>query len=279
MQTHDKDKLTEKEPQKESLFQTPAAPKWPAGLQFSKHESLTVSIVKDLAVVLTHHAFEQLFGWAYATNREISCLGSIRRDGNIFVVEQLHLLKQTGSSVSTEIDEVAMAELMETLLAEGKHQEARSIKCWVHSHPGMGVFWSGTDDATCKLLVNDYLISLVVSDRFAIRCRIDMAAPIPLSIDYVPVLYEMGQDEKLAEEYASQVKEAVSERFFFFDEIENLRSDKLGPPTKGKDQRHDYEYVPALYCNCCGNFHGEGECPLTDESRLAQMIEEDEFFI
>ena len=98
----------------------PKCPNGPQDFSFSKNESIDVSVAKDLAVVLTHHAFEQLFGWAYSTNREISCLGSIRRDGNIFIVEQLHLLKQTGSSVSTEIDEIAIAELIEKLLAEGK---------------------------------------------------------------------------------------------------------------------------------------------------------------
>jgi proteasome lid subunit RPN8/RPN11 len=279
MLLRDKDLKLDKEPQKEVVPQLPAAPKWPAGIQFSTHRQPEVAIAKDLAVVVTHHAFEQLFGWSYATNREISCLGSIRRDGNRFIIEEFYLLKQTGSNVSTELDQTAMAELMEKLLAEGKHEEARSIKCWAHSHPGMGVFWSGTDDQTCRLIVSDYLVSVVVSDTFAIRCRIDMAAPVPITIDHVPVLYELGYDEKRQEKYAQDVKEAVSERFFFFDDFDDLRADKLDPTTKDKSQKHDYEYVPALYCNCCGNFHGDGECPLTDESQLAQMIEEDEFFI
>ena len=199
MQTHDKEKPVEKEFQKDLVKQVPITPKWPVGLQFSKTETMAVSVAKDLAVVLTHHAFEQLFGWAYATGREISCLGSVKCDGNTFVIDEFYLLKQSGSATSTELDETAIAELIEKLLAEGKPGQAHAIKCWAHSHPGMGVFWSGTDSDTCRLLVSDYLVSLVVSDRFAIRCRIDITAPVPMSIDHVPVLYEMQQDKELTE--------------------------------------------------------------------------------
>ena len=281
MQTHDKEKPIEKESQKDLAKQVPITPKWPPGLQFSKTETLAVSVAKDLAVVLTHYAFEQLFGWAYATGREISCLGSVKCDGNTFVITEFYLLKQSGSATSTELDETAIAELIEKLLAEGKPGQAHAIKCWAHSHPGMGVFWSGTDSDTCRLLVSDYLVSLVVSDRFAIRCRIDITAPVPMSIDHVPVLYEMQQDKELTETYARQVKEAVSERFFFFEEFDDLKDKKTGQEADaaGKRPKDDYEYVPALYCGCCGSFHGDGECPLMDESRLAHMIDDDEFFI
>jgi len=280
MQAQDKDKRIEKESQKELVQRIMMKPEWPAGIRFSKNERIAVSVAKDLAVVLTHHAFSQLFGWAYSTNREISCLGTVSRVGDTFVIGEFYLLKQFGSAAATEIDKTAIASLLEKLLAKGKQEQAHSIKCWAHSHPGMGVFWSGTDDATCKLLVNDYLISIVVSDRFAIRCRIDITAPVPLVIDHVPVLYEMPQDKQLAEKYAQEVKEAVSDRFFFFDELDDNDDKK----DKKSDQRaekpkEDHEYVPALYCGYCGGFHEEGDCPLDIEGNLAEVLEDNEFFI
>ena len=121
---------------------------------------------------------------------------------------------------------------------------------------------------TCRLLVSDYLVSIVVSDRFAIRCRIDIAAPVPLAIDQVPVLYEMPQDKDLADKYAQDVKEAVSERFFFFDELDDKKDKK--PDQNAEKPKHDYEYVPALYCGYCGGIHDEGECPLMDESQCGR---------
>lgn len=51
------------------------------------------------------------------------------------------------------MDPLPAAGLMEDLLKKGQTQEARSIECWAHSHPGMGVFWSKTDDTTCNPLL------------------------------------------------------------------------------------------------------------------------------
>ena len=72
-------------------------------------------------------------------------------DEGVFRIEHLYLLKQTGSFGHTEMDQASVAELMEQLISEGKTEEAKSLKCWVHSHPGgMGVFWSQTDSETCR---------------------------------------------------------------------------------------------------------------------------------
>ena len=54
----------------------------------------------------------------------------------------------------------------------------------------MDVFWSHTDDQNCRRLSSDWLVSIVVSDGFKIRCRVDVAWPVPFSLDYVPVFCE-----------------------------------------------------------------------------------------
>jgi proteasome lid subunit RPN8/RPN11 len=190
----------------------PWKPTWPTGLMLSKPGRPSCYLPEDLQVILTKEAFEQLFGYAYATNREISCLGVVKRQGNLFIVERFHLVAQEGTGSHTEMDSVAIANLMEDLLQKGEAQEARSIKCWAHSHPGMGVFWSKTDDNTCRLLTTDYLVSLVVSDGFAIRCRVDVANPIPYSVDNVPVLYEATCDNERLDSYAKEVAQKVKER-------------------------------------------------------------------
>ena len=159
--------------------------------------------------VLTAEAFQQLFAYAYATASEISCMGAVRREDNTFIVERFHLVKQEGGMAHTEMDPTALGELMEELLAQGQAQEARSLKCWAHSHPGMGVFWSKTDDTTCRLLASDYLVSLVVSDDFAVRARIDTADPLAFSVDNVPVLCQASADKAKVEQYEKEVAEKV----------------------------------------------------------------------
>jgi proteasome lid subunit RPN8/RPN11 len=186
---------------------------WPLGVPISKSEKLSCFLPDGLRVVLTQEAFEQLFGYAYATHSEISCLGIVRREGNSFIIERFHLVKQEGGSAHTEMESSAIAEMVEQLLGQGKTGEARSIKCWAHSHPGMGVFWSKTDDNTCILLASDYLVSLVVSDDYAIRCRIDTRQPIPFTVDQVPVFCEVRADQAKLEQYAKEVAEKVKASF------------------------------------------------------------------
>ena len=188
-------------------------PPMPLGLPLSKTEKLTCFLPDGLKVILTQEAFEQLFGYGYATRSEISCLGIVRREGNSFIIERFHLVKQEGGAAHTEMEPSAIAEMMEQLLGQGKSEEARAIKCWAHSHPGMGVFWSKTDDSTCALLASDYLVSLVISDDYAIRCRIDTRQPFPFTVDQVPVFCEVRTDQAKLDQYAKEVAEKVKESF------------------------------------------------------------------
>ncbi|MBW1716104.1 MAG: hypothetical protein JRJ77_09815 [Deltaproteobacteria bacterium] len=263
MQTQDKTKSKAEEKPKVIVN---AAPNWPTGLIISKNENMGVSVAEDLAVILTEGAFEQLFGWAYSTSREISCLGSVLREGNRFIIEQFYLLKQSGSSTGTEIDQSAMAELVERLIAEGKLGEAKRIKCWAHSHPNMDVFWSKTDDDTCRLLVTDFLISIVVSNNFTIRCRIDITIPVPVVLDNVPVLYQMPKDNLPMDKYAEEVRSTVTEKVFSFSRVVN-----------GQDGVED-KFIPEIYCGYCGNWHAEGECPLGAPENWPEVPDDDFMF-
>ncbi len=243
MQTQDKEKI-----QSISEVTIDKVPDWPVGLSLSGSEPIRVSIAEDVAVILKKEAFEQLFGWAYSTSCEISCLGSVKRDGNRFIIDKFYLLKQAGSFGSTIINEDALQELMEQLIKEGKGDKVQSVKCWGHSHPNLDVFWSMTDDSTCRLLVNDYLVSIVVSNNFAIRCRIDITTPVPVTFDNIPVFYEIPRDKLSMEKYSEQVKSAVSERALSFVKRLEVQS-----------QKRD-ENMSESYCEYCGGWHSEGDC-------------------
>lgn len=269
MQTQDKDKTKEKK-QSKTEATVNKIPDWPVGLSIPNSEKLSVSIAEDLAVVLTRNAFEQLFGWAYSTSKEISCLGSVHRDGSRFFIDKFYLLKQSGSSAGTELDQDAIAELMEQLITEGKTDEAQRIKCWAHSHPNMEAFWSKVDDSTCQLLVNDYLISIVVGSNFAIRCRVDIAAPLPLALDNVPILYEIAKEGLPMERYAEEVQNTVSEKAFVLTQTEKKQDTE-------QDTEH-IQYIPTSYCGYCGNWHGEGDCPLGDPENWPEIDDDDFMF-
>ena len=229
------------------------------GLSLTGARKIQVAIPDDVAVVLAKEAFEQLFGWTYATSLEISCLGSVNRQGNRFFIDRFYLLRQSGSFGQTELDPDAVEELMERLLNEGKSQEAQSLKCWAHSHPGMDVFWSTTDERTCQLLASDYLVSLVVSSNYAIRCRIDSASPFPVCFDQVSVFYELPEDAQSMRKYAEEVRSVVVERISSIPGKSDMQTEK-------KDV-----FDSVFYCELCGNFHGVGECPVEDMYTMPGM--------
>ena len=241
----------------------PNTPSWPAGLVMSKPDVITVSVADDLAIVITENAFEQLFGWTYSTATEISCLGCVTKDGNRFIVERFYLVKQSCTCASTELDHLAVAELIERLIKEGKSDEVQRIKCWAHSHPNMKTFWSSTDNNTCKLLASDYLVSVVVSDNFAIRGRIDFTHPVHLTLDNVPVLYKLTKNELSMEKYAKEVKDAVQARTIFLDE----------PALTGTQQGQGV--LPHVICSYCGGWHTERDCPFINEGAIPGLLDED----
>lgn len=92
-------------------------PCWPAALPLPPSKDVACFIPENLAVILSREAFEQLFGYAYSTTTEISCLGTVRQEGERFRIERFYLVPQSSSVGHTELDQEAVAALVENLLA------------------------------------------------------------------------------------------------------------------------------------------------------------------
>ena len=225
---------------------------------------MTCTVPRDLAVVLSPEAFTQLFGYAYATSLEISCLGVVRREGARFLIERFCLVKQQCSTGHTELDQEAIAAVVAQLCREGKSEELTALKCWAHSHPHLGLFWSKTDDDTCSRLVSDWLVSLVVSDDFAIRCRIDVGAPLRFTIDQVPVFIEAPINKNRVAELSREVRNLVSEAF-------ELAHGGFAPTAATQAP------IVVQHCEVCGQWHAKGECPDDNRPLWGLWGEEDPF--
>ena len=100
----------------------------------------------------------------------------------------------------------------------------------------------------------DCLISLVVSDGFAIRCRIDVGGVVPFTMDYVPVVVEMPVQTGSLQKYAEEVEEKVRHPV------------PLLSVGKGKGAGHEEGVEVCEYCETCGSFHVQGQCLLTDNA-------------
>ena len=105
----------------------------------------------------------------------------------------------------------------------------------------------------CKRLVTDYLVSLVVSDGFAIRCRVDVGGAVPFTIDHVPVVVEMPVQTDSLDKYAKEVEEKVRHRV------------PLLSVGMGKGAGHQEEVEVCEHCERCGSFHVQRKCPSGEE--------------
>ena len=122
------------------------------GIPLGPAKQIQVTLPADLFIVISRNAFGQLFGYAQATQLEVSLLGIVDRDGSTFTVREFFLVPQSGATSHTETDPAAIGELIERMIDEGRADDVRKIRCWAHSHPGTEVFWSRTDDGMCRLL-------------------------------------------------------------------------------------------------------------------------------
>ena len=206
-----------------------------------------------LAIVLTERAFRELFGYVYAVDTEVSCLGVVRREGPVFVIERFLLVAQEGQSAHTEMDEEDMAALIEEMVTGGAADEASRLKCWAHSHPGLGLFWSGTDDATCRRLCSDWLGSLVVESEHRIRARVDCNDPLPLTVDNAPVFIRLEGHSDIADRCAEEAQRKVKRHVGLRGFLERKEALALGSEVQA-------------YCEHCNSWHRPDRCPLQPDA-------------
>ena len=225
-------------------------------------KQVEVTLPKDLNIVLTQTAFSELFGFAQTTELEVSLLGIVDRDGSTFTVREFFLVPQKGAYSHTETDPAAIGELIERLMMEGRSDDAKKLRCWAHSHPGMDVFWSHTDDDNCTRLCSDWLVSIVVSDGFRVRCRLDVASPVPATFDWLPVYCESPVDATVAEQCKKEVAEKIEPMpFLRFDKTTKQKKEGAHTDKPKSDQVELVEY-----CDMCGGWHAEEQCPMELES-------------
>ena len=98
-------------------------------------------------VLISSLAMTKINYWVQESNIEISGLGKCiyDKEKQAYHVSDVYLLEQENTGASTDIDAGAVAKLLyETREVEGH------LNFWWHSHVNMGVFWSGTDQATIE---------------------------------------------------------------------------------------------------------------------------------
>ena len=158
----------------------------------------TGSLVK---IVLSLNVARMLHTYQAVAKTEILLVGKTSLKGNIITVEDAVLLPQSASLSSVELDQEAYADWIETVPDE----DLSRYNCWLHTHPGMGVFWSSIDDENIVRQDMPLLVS-VVADGSTLLGRVDLKEPFPVTINHVPVEIDLGIDEDDYEQAGEEIK-------------------------------------------------------------------------
>ena len=157
-----------------------------------------VRIVLSLAVARMLHVYQEV------AETEILLVGLTRIEGNVIPVEDAVLLPHSANRSSVELDQEAYADWIETVPDE----DLTKWNCWLHTHPGMGVFWSATDDENIARQDMPLLVS-VVADGSMMLGRIDLREPLSVTINHVPVEIDLDIDEEAYELAGEEIKNKI----------------------------------------------------------------------
>ena len=192
----------------------------------------TVKLMEAPRIILRNNVGPRFAAMAASVSSEISCLATVTKDGLDFCVEDLLMFDQVCSPVATTLDQAELTKFTEGLLASGNKDQLPNIKGWFHSHPKMTPFWSGTDDSTCRRIVTDWLVSIVMADNFKMKGRIDFGGSLPMVIDDVPIFVEYGISEEAWNTSQALAKKHVT-----------MRSISLGTGYLGHQWMQDYDDI------------------------------------
>jgi len=171
----------------------------------------------DIKIQMTVEAIQKLWTWTDLAKGEFSALGIVDEvidpdTGTLSTlrVTDFYLVKQICSDMETELYPFSVSELMMNLEARGL--PSGKLRCWVHSHGDMGVFWSGQDNETIEGLSNDaWLLSLVVNRKRQAMMRLDMFYPTHLYVQDIVWEICYPQDGVFTEQCLKEFREKVTE--------------------------------------------------------------------
>lgn len=172
-----------------------------------------------LKVYLTDDVQRRLWAFVQSVGTEIGGFGYCTApEQGVVVVDTILLAPQTVSGASVDFTDDAMAYMIEKAANDGRLADARFS--W-HSHAGMGVYWSNTDEDG----IEDYsksgmpwLISLVANKKSETKARLDVF-DIPLvgratfhnNIDVVEL-----RDNSIDEQIKAEVEQFVETKSYTY---------------------------------------------------------------
>lgn len=176
-----------------------------------------MAIIEDkIKIVIKHEAHKKLSAYIKNVGNEVGGLGQVTRDGNTITVENVYLIHQKVTGVSTDLSPEGLATFYSERIKEDGNGAMGKLKLWWHSHYTMGVFWSGTDDATIESFdqetdIDNWMLSIVGNQKGEIKARIDVYKPFRFTKDNLDVEFEQEELTEFDEEIKREISEKVDQ--------------------------------------------------------------------
>jgi len=169
-------------------------------------------------------AWQQMWALTKECPIEISAMGIIasneeRLAGGVtedFYVKEFHVVKQTCTATSTDMDQDALIDLMMKLREQGVKSE--HVCVWWHSHVNMATGHSGTDETQIENFDFDHVcISIITNKKDDLNLRIDLYNPVRYSfekctytVDDVKILPKDWAKDTVAECVTQQATQRIN---------------------------------------------------------------------
>ena len=163
----------------------------------------------DIKIQVAATAWAKLMLWTELAEGEVSAFGTVEELPGILRVTDFFLVAQACNEAETEMDPIALAELMLQVEDPGK------LRCWAHSHAEMPVFYSKTDSDCIDDLANgEWLLSIVVNKLHQVLVRLDQFHPAHLYVEDVVFQVYYPIDVELEAQCKAEFKKKVRESKF-----------------------------------------------------------------
>ncbi len=159
------------------------------------------AIARSPRLVIRPAIWRELFFYFLQTQVEIQVSGFMTRDeDNLLEIKELAIPPHSGSIGHADLDQNACSRWLDALEKAGK--DTRLLRCDIHSHGNMPVFFSEDDmDTIREDTVIDWVVNIVGNRRGELLGRLDIFEPIPLSLS-LPIFVEPSMEASSKEEIA-----------------------------------------------------------------------------
>ncbi len=148
-------------------------------------------------LVLPLVIYQQLACCLSSTEREFQLMGFVEHDQGVFTISELVVPPHWGDAEQALMDQDAFAAFLSTQEAAGK--DVGKLRLQMHSHSTANAYFSPQDiDAIRTAYACDWMVSLVGNQKLDLVARLDVFAPITLSV-MMPIFIDVtGNDEQRA---------------------------------------------------------------------------------